>query len=578
MLSEPEPLPGRAEREARFALVYNGMLYNDAELRAELGRRGVRFRSACDTETVLRAFQVWGTEALRRFRGMFALALHDALHGTLLLARDPLGIKPLYYHADADRLVFASEPWAVASHPAVPHRPDLAGVTAYLSTIRTVLGERTMFERVHAVRPGSLVMCDLDGDRLVLAHARAGPGPDHPAVEDDEERAAELVRHAVQESVRLHLRADVPTSCLLSGGLDSTIVATLAAGHGNGLRTYCAGAPVPASCSDVSSTGDLVHARRVAEVLGANHSETHLDPETFFERWAWMAGELGSPLSTPNEVAIWSVADRLRSDGCVVTLSGEGADELFGGYEGPMRAALACAEAVKRGFGDAGGASVRPSDADLDDAAWVPPAALPAVLEEHVLRAGGGEAGLREAAAEEFARAVRDTGGYSAQTHLRHQQRVNLVGLLQRLDSATMLAGVEGRTPFADTRVLALANALPMSCKFALEAPVPAGGGAEHGGDPVAGSTARTKIALRRAFEDIVSAEVLERPKASFPLPFREWLSGPLGLSMAGAMMASGARSGFFTDAALALVAKEPGRLWRFAWPMMNVALWSRRF
>ncbi|MFM9957826.1 MAG: asparagine synthase (glutamine-hydrolyzing) [Phycisphaerales bacterium] len=572
MLSDPVLSPRGGPAEPRFALVYNGMLYNDAEVRAELSRRGVRFRSSCDTETVLRAFEVWGTEALRRFRGMFALALYDALHSTLLLARDPVGIKPLYYHADARQVVFASEPWAVAAHPEVPHRPDHAMMTAYLSTIRTVLGDRTLFEGVRAVRPGEVVLCDLDGESPTLAHGTVTPTPARVDARDDESHAASLTRDAVEESVSLHLRADVPTCCLLSGGLDSTITATLASRRMPGLRTYCAGAPLPCECSDTSTTGDLSHARRVANELGTRHAEAHVTSEMFFDRWGWMVDQLGSPLSTPNEVAIWAIASRLRADGCVVTVSGEGADELFGGYEGPMRAAMACVEAVERG------AAMRPSDVDLDEAAWVPPSALGAVADEDFLRRAGGEAALRASARAEFDRSIRDVGGYAAQAHLRHQQRVNLVGLLQRLDTATMLAGVEGRTPYADLRVMEMANAMPMSCKFALAAPALVGSGADDVGAGGVAAPARTKIALRRAFEDVVSNEVIDRPKASFPLPFREWLGGPQGVALAGSLLGTASSSSFFSDAARALVAKEPGQLWRFAWPMMNLAMWSRRF
>src|SRR5262249_44454122 len=144
--------------DGRYAIVYNGELYNDAELRAELGNLGERFRTASDTETVLLTLARWGAAGLEKLRGMYALGFFGTLERTLLLARDALGIKPLYYRfgdaGDGSSLVFASEVTAILAHPGISARPDLAGISGYLTTIRTVTGERTMFEGVRALRPG----------------------------------------------------------------------------------------------------------------------------------------------------------------------------------------------------------------------------------------------------------------------------------------------------------------------------------------------------------------------------------------------------------------------------------------
>jgi asparagine synthase (glutamine-hydrolysing) len=566
------PKPSGAD-EPRFAMVYNGELYNDAELRRELASRGVRFRTSCDTETVLHALAAFGPQAFARLRGMYAIALFDLRENTLLLARDPLGIKPLCFHVSDSSVMFASEPRVVAAHPDVPCRPNLWMAAAYLTTIRTVLGNQTMYEGVLSLRPGQGAFCDFSGERPAVSLLDLPVPRSNAAVRLEgatEDEAVQIVRETVTDSVKRHLRSDVPTCCLLSGGLDSTIVTGIARGETDLLRTYCAGAALPCDCRDAATPGDFAFAARASEQFGTRHSEARITREQFGERWAWMVSELGTPLSTPNEVAIWSVADRLRADGCIVTLSGEGADELFAGYEGPMRAAWACARRIESGE------DVSPSDIEMNDAAWVPPSAWGAVLDEEVLSSVGGPGALQGWYADEFALAVRDCGGegggeYSVQSHLRFHQRVNLVGLLQRLDTATMLAGVEGRTPLADVEVMSVANALPMAMKCRVEAGVLVGGGG--GGDGAAMPEIRTKIALREAFAGDVPASIVERPKASFPMPFQGWMEEHAGL-----LTESPFAQAVFTDAARTTVAAQPEQLWRLAWPMINLAMWGRRF
>jgi asparagine synthase (glutamine-hydrolysing) len=266
---------------------------------------------------------------------------------------------------------------------------------------------------------------------------------------------------------------------------------------------------------------------------------------------------LGVPLSTPNEVAIYQVAARLRRDGCVVTLSGEGADEIFGGYDGPLRAAAA----YERGAWGGHERASHPGEFQLLDAAWIPPSAKAGVLDEALWRGVEQDAELtawyRGAFDECAAGAAPDLTGDGLAAHLRFLRRVNLSGLLARLDTATMLAGVEGRTPFADAEVAGLADTLPTGLKF----------------DEAVAGVAGTKIVLRRAFAGRVPREVVERPKASFPLPFQAWVE-----DQAGVLLDSALAREMFTEAARVTVAARAGELWRLSWPMVNLALWGRRF
>jgi len=560
-----DPTPGGAQPMAtpdgRFVLVYNGELYNDEELRAALRDRGVPapgFRTTCDTETVLHAFATWGTGAIRRLRGMFALAVLDTERNLLTLARDPFGIKPLYFWSDAHEIVFASEPPPILAHPLVSASPNMRMVSAYLTTIRTVLGTETLFEGVHALPPGHLAQCDLNGEGPVVRLIEYGGDAAPPKFVTEDDAVAET-RRRVQDSVTAHLRSDVPVCSLLSGGLDSAIVTATARTSLAGLRTYAAGA------EGAGEDEDLASAARVAALLGTNHRHAAITPGFFQETWWAMVERLGVPLSTPNEVAIFAVATRLRADGCVVTLSGEGADELFGGYSEALAAARAFESSGLNGVG--GGRFF------LEANAWIPLGAKHEVLQPDALRAAEGDSWLLRFFDRTFDTCSREAGEGAdpLEAHLRLLRTVNLTGLLQRLDTATMLASVEGRTPYADLEVAALAAALPTALKFEMEEETESGGGG--GGGVATRSTMRTKTALRRAFADTLPEESLSRPKASFPLPFQEWMAEAAADAAASPFLET-----IVTKTALDLLRDDPSRHWRLGWPLANLALWARRW
>lgn len=521
--------------DGRWSMVYNGEVYNDAELRGELAREGVRFVSTSDAETVLHVLARWGEAGLARLRGMFALALHDRDAGTMLLARDPLGIKPLFWwrHARPDgraEVVAASEPRAILAHPHCPARPDLVTLSAYLTTIRVTLGPRTLFDGVRTLEPGDILTLDLRAEGLPARRGTiAWPEP-----------SAASVRDAVEDSVRRHVRADVPVGSLLSGGLDSTIVAGLAHRHIPGLRTYASGVRAEA--------GDLEHAALAAGVLGTLHTEVPISREAFAESWAYLVRAQGIPLGTPNEVAIHALARAMRSAGIVVALSGEGADELFCGYDTPLRSAAR--------FEESGGARTTRDRGlfQVREAAWVPIEAKGSLLRAPVWRTLEGDAALIDEAERQFAAVWRE--GDALGSHQRLIRRVNLAGLLLRLDSSMMRASVEGRTPLADVRLAALAESMSVEARADLARTPP-----------------ETKVPLRRGFADLVPAAILSRPKASFPLPFVEWLR-----DASPRLERSRFAREVFESGVVGAVAADPATHWRVAWPMLNLAAWGDEF
>ena len=311
------------DHDRQVSLSYNGELYNFRDLRRELSALGHEFRSSGDTEVVLKAYVQWGTACFARFSGMFAIALWDARSQILHLARDPMGMKPLYFVNGPTGLVFASEVKAFAHLPHHPHAIADRSVRQYLE-FGYVYDERsTMFEGVSKLPPGHRMAVRSEG--IVEEEAFfTPPFPDRADGRDEAERVRELSGQ-MQRVVEEHLIADVPVGLLLSGGLDSSVIAALAASQGP-LRTISMGF----SGSDID---ERPYARAVAEHVGSRHTEVLVTPAEVMaevERGAWVFDDLFGDWGTITTRLLYR---RCREMGVKVVLVGEGADELFGGYD-----------------------------------------------------------------------------------------------------------------------------------------------------------------------------------------------------------------------------------------------------
>ncbi|MSR41429.1 MAG: asparagine synthase (glutamine-hydrolyzing) [Phycisphaerales bacterium] len=548
-----QPVRARCPNGSDVVVAFNGEIYNHLEVRRELIALGAQFQTHGDAETLAFAFSAWGAEALPRLRGMFAIAAWFPESDELILARDPLGIVPMHWTIARDSygpvLVFASEIPAILKHSAVRKAPDLAAVGAYLRMPRRSFGERTLYEGIRSLRPGHLLHAQLRADsrdvQLLAFHEFASTAPDSLTTLAD---AAAAVREAVIESIVKHLQSDVPVASLLSGGVDSTIIAAIARAHGCGASTFAAGA----EGDEISSATDLTHARHVARRLRSEHHECIVRRGEFLRRWQSSVQRLGLPLATPNEIAISALAESIRPH-AKVALSGEGADELFGGYEPAIAAIQGFLEhAQHHGH--------RPSAQDaaafhLDAFSWAPTAAVPELLAPKARLA----ARLEPLLEQELALRFEQAGDPSLlETHLAVQQEFNLLNLLERLNSNLMLHSVEGRVPFSDVRVLEVARAIPASLLFQ-----------EHASGTTCTRTLVGKRVLKAAFADVLPPSIVARPKASFPLPFQEWMPDCT------AVLEGDAARAMLSPAAIELVRNEPSRHWRLSWPMLNIAMWA---
>jgi asparagine synthase (glutamine-hydrolysing) len=511
-----------ADASGRVWAVQNGELYDFPRLRAELAARH-RLRTHTDTELLPHLYLERGTAAVEGLRGMFALAVHDTADGTLLLARDPLGVKPLYWARVGDRLCFASEIKALLADPAIPRELDLEGVNRFLA-LGFIPGERTAFRAIRKLRPGCRMIVTPAGHRIERYWAWPAFVPDPALVGEPLDALAEQVGERLAGSAQAMLLSDRPVGVLLSGGVDSSLlVALLPPELRRETRTFSIG------FEDGGHHDERAHARRVAEALGTRHHESvvALDLERELPR---VVALLDEPCADPAAVPAHAVA-RAASEHVTVVLSGTGGDELFGGYRrhrlpgllanlawlppalaragarwlgerdrhrrtvGGERWVMAGKLLEARGRGSFAGAYLSTLE-PAHPARWQAAAALavdPGAVAATLVTELAGELGSSPASAAALA---------TATDHVWYLPD----DLLLKEDRTTMGASIEGRVPYLDDALVRFAARLPARART--------GGGG--------------KRVLRRLAERLLPPGIAGRPKHGFSVPIEDWLRGPL--------------------------------------------------
>lgn len=509
--------------DGRYTILFNGEVYNYLELRAELDREhGATFATEGDTEAVVAAYHHWGPAALPRLRGMFAFLIWDAQERVLFAARDPFGIKPLYVATGPAGVAFASEKKALLQlaptlglgSGGIDGDLDPVALQHYL-VFQYVPEPASLHRAIRRVESGTHVTARpgggtprplagpttiaLDHERYFtpVLHARAGTGPDvHRRIAD-----------ALRDSVAKHMRADVTVGAFLSGGIDSTAIAALAKEHNPDLITFTTG-------FEREGYSEVDVAAESAAAIGVRHVVRTVKPDEMMDALPLIVWYLDDPVADPALVPLWFIAREARQHVKVV-LSGEGADELFGGYtiyHEPL--SLAPFERVPGAVrGLLGRASRRLPDG-LRGKDLLRRGALP--LEQRyygnarifrddqlagVLRRFDPRRGHVDVTAAHYA----ESAGWDPVARMQHVDLFTWLrgDILVKADKMTMANSLELRVPFLDPEVFAVASGLPMSEKLGAHT---------------------TKYALRQALAGIVPDHVLHRRKLGFPVPIRHWL------------------------------------------------------
>jgi len=555
-----------------LSIVANCEFYGFREQREQLKRRGHRFATGSDTEVAIHLYEEHGLDFLRQLNGMFAIALWDEPRRRLVLARDRLGKKPLYWALRDGRLIFSSEIASLMTHPLVEREPCEEAIDLFLG-LSYIPAPLTGFRDVFKLGPAERLVFQ-DGELSIDRYWELSPSP---KLELSDEEAIKELTAILEDATRIRMISDVPLGAFLSGGVDSsTVVAMMARAQSDPVRTF-------AIAFDAGESRDAAVAREVAEHLGTDHTELTVSPDMLSVLPA-LVRHYGEPFGDPSAVPTYYVAKATR-DHVTVALTGDGGDELFAGYDQyrRMRAlgrvvplarlgSVLGARGLARRLGSGDGPLARPSRRveRVLDATSRPFAERYAVLMSHIStedkRRFYDSEFMRRLGHDGSAHYLRnavgpDNGvGWLDRLTLADAETYLPGSVLTKVDIATMAVALEARAPLLDYRVAEFAARLPHHQKLR-------------------GST--DKWLLRQVAHDMVPREVLERPKQGFGIPLREWLQGHAGEVVRetltdGRLEARGIFRPGATGEAFDDFVSGRGRQTHQIWLMLMLELWFR--
>ena len=502
-------------------VMLNGEIYNHRDLRRELEALGHVYRSRCDAEALVHGYEEWGDGVVERLRGMFAFAVYDHGRRRLFLARDRLGVKPLYYRNAGGIFLFASEIKAILAWPGVEKAVDDEALYHYL-TLMVTPAPSTMFRDIRKMPPGHTMSVDSDGRTVLRQYWDALPPEGLQTASEGE--IVERLREMLRKSIELRMMSDVPFGVFLSGGLDSSLnVALMSELMDRPVDTFSV------AISDDPLSDERSQARQVAAEFGADYHEVSVTPEQFVETMPHVVHHLDEPLADPVCVPLYHVSKLARENGTIVIQVGEGADELFAGYTG-YGVMADFHRRMYAPFAALPGWLKRP-------VAMIAPSIMPERRAEYVRRAAAGEElfwggavafpeqakrrllrnGVNGGSSDTYADVI--AGHYSSIDGVRPRSafldRVIYLELKQRLpefllmrvDKMSMAASVEARVPYLDHELVQFALGISSSLKY---------------------RAGRAKHVLKEAARGILPDHVIDRPKTGFCGGARNMVSGPV--------------------------------------------------
>jgi asparagine synthase (glutamine-hydrolysing) len=587
-LSHAGNQPMRGCEEAGVWLVFNGEIYNHAELRAGLEQRGHVYHSRTDSETIIHLYEERGLDFVNEIEGDFAIALWDSRRERLVLARDRVGVKPLYFMLASGRLLFASEIKSILAHPSVAAEVNEEALYHYLSFL-TSPAPRTLFRGIEKIPAGHMLVVGRGGSVQTIRYWDALPpesrsnGVGARALSEEEHRA-EILR-LLRDSIRKRMMSDVPFGVFLSGGVDSSAnVALMAEQMSRPVETFTV------AYSDHAELNELDSARDIARRFATNHHEVLIGERDMLDLLPAMVFHQDEPLADPVCVPLYYVSKLARESGTIVVQVGEGSDELFSGYdkyvkylrlyerfwrhaERAPRLAKLAAGAIARPLvtaatGSAEGAELASRFGSGEPMFWgaavVFGERLKSRLVSREMRARLGGLSSYEVVREDLERVERErprSDFLARMTYLELKLRLPEL-LLMRVDKMTMAASIEARVPFLDHRLVEYAMGVPRSLK-------------------VEGKSG--KHVLKRALEEVLPHDVLYRPKRGFGAPVEGWFRGPSAAELESRVMTSALRRRDFLDYRfVARLFEEHRRGARdhgfHLWALLNLSLWYERW
>jgi len=582
------PMPNE---DGRVWITFNGEIYNHELLRPGLEAKGHSYRSRTDTETIIHLYEERGLDFVNELEGDFAIGLWDEGVRRLVLARDRIGVKPLYYTLTGGRLIFASEIKAILEHSSVSRDVDEEALYHYL-TFMTTPAPQTLFAGIQKLPAGCMLTCDARGDVKITRYWDAIPARIDSSIVKDERAIAEELRRLLKESIAKRMMSDVPFGVFLSGGVDSTAnVALMAELMDRPVRTFTVG------FHDNPIHNEIEEARFVAREYGTDHHEVLISQQELLDFLPELIFHQDEPIADPVCVPLYYVSKLARETGTKVVQVGEGSDELFCGYRdyalyldlynrvwrhlarlpAPIRRALA---AAGQALSLTGAARLLPKGgkmlpdvfrrlAEGEELFWSGSFIFDEVNKRRLLlpeaqkRLGAsGKDGLSSYSVvrsdlDRLLAAKPDADQLLQMSYQELKLRLPEL-LLMRVDKMTMATSVEARVPYLDHKLVEFAMSIPSHLKY---------------------RDGETKYILKRALEGVIPERVLNREKKGFGVPIDEWMRGPFGGFVEESLFNSSLRRRRLFDYGFVkhiLTEHQEGRANYsfFLWSLLNLSLW----
>lgn len=575
--------------DSSYVIVFNGEIYNYKAIRANLKLHGYTFKTDSDTEVILNSFKHWGADCVHKFNGMFAFAIYDKQDKKVYIARDRLGIKPLYYAMVNGALIFGSEMKVILKHPDFTRSANLKALSSYL-TFRYPQNDSPIFDGMKRLMPGNIMVISESGFTI----SKYWEIPFFEEKEDFGEkyyldRTEELLAQAVER----RMISDVPLGALLSGGLDSSlIVANMCNYTSDQVKTYSIG-------FDEEGYNESHYAEMVAQHCGVDHLSLTLKQEDYIKQLHETVIQKDAPLSIPHEIALLRICSQLKKHTTVI-ISGEGADELFGGYGRVQRSPMDFKKImfVKNNLP---GVIHRPllkilgAGGDLEKWMainshmehffsvynWLPFDEKWGLFTDSMMESINNDNSEIEYWHSEFEHVA---GGNEYDRILYMFEKNHLSCLLDRLDTMSMAAGVEARVPFVDHELVEFASSIPIKYKMKWKSALHQGRALFTSGFNASENLDYSKYILRKLGAKLLPDEIVKRRKKGFPVPLDNWINNGM-IEHAKEILLDSRTSnrGIFRHSELENLLNNDQRLdydfWgKKIWMLMNVEIWFREF
>lgn len=573
----------------RVGIVFNGEIYNFNEIKEELLQKGYQFKSHTDTEVIINAYLEYGIKCLEKFNGMFGLCIYDKYNNKSYIARDRIGIKPLYYTETDGKLVFSSEIKAILKYPGFTPSPNKTAISSYLG-YRYPIGEYSFFEDINALMPGHYL--EIVGDKIAVH--QYWDLPIYKEKDDlGEQYYIDKIRELMQSSINYRMISDVPLGAYLSGGLDSSIVVALMSKNtSEKIKTFTIG-------FEEEGYNEFDYSQLVADRYKTDHHKILLSNEDYFENMVKLIKYKDAPLGVANEPALHVMSKELKKF-ITVVLSGEGADEIFGGYGRIFRSPfdyericglqnngslsdLDVSKILQTNLNNRYGDKKFKSEVEHflynyqyikwdDKTNYLDPGMIDFLDNDKTLN-------------NIFQRNFDKIDGLNLyDKYMWIFEKLHIVGLLQRVDTTTMATSVEARVPFIDHRLVEFALSIPHKYKLKWKSDMHKIVASVLTGDKISEVYDQPKHILKKSFERDLPHDVVWRKKMGFPVPVHKWFGDNFNDFAKDLLLSSNAKTrGIYNTKFIetALNSKSSFENHSFGlqiWMLVNLELWFNEY